>query len=245
MRIITSIVLALEKILPEKILKKVINFGIDFYIKKYANLKIINKDKLDNIQGSVIFICNHLSNADGLILNKVLKEKDVTFIMGVKLTKDPMTNLGCKVVKNIQITPSSPDRTAISNLVKHVKDGNNILIFPEGTRSRNGSMIRAKKGIYLIAKLCGVPIVPLSIYGSEKFMPIDKNGNMNNEVFCNADVYVSIGDKMILPSKLDDEDKLKYENRCIEYLMNGIASMLPYEYRGVYVGNEERDKINC
>lgn len=245
MRIITSIVLALEKILPDKILKKIINFGIDFYIKKYANLKIINKDKLNNIDESVIFICNHLSNADGLILNKVLKEKDVTFIMGVKLTKDPMTNLGCKVVKNIQITPSSPDRAAISNLVKHVKSGNNILIFPEGTRSRNGSMIKAKKGIYLIAKLCGVPIVPLSIYGSEKFMPIDKNGNMNNEVFRNADVYVNIGDKMVLPPKLHNEGKVEYENRCIEYLMNGIANILPYEYRGVYTGNEGKNKINC
>ena len=71
-----------------------------------------------------------MSNADGLILNKVLKDQDVTFIMGVKLTQDPMTNLGCKIVKNIQITPSSPDKNAISNLVKHVKSGNNILIFP-------------------------------------------------------------------------------------------------------------------
>lgn len=242
MKFMTSIVLALEKIFPEKTIKWIINFTIDRYIKKYANLKIINKDKLDKIKGPVIFICNHLSNADGLILNKVLKEKDVTFIMGVKLTKDPMTNLGCKVVKNIQITPSSPDRNAISNLVKHVKNGNNILIFPEGTRSRNGSMIRAKKGIYLISKLCGVPIVPLCIYGSEKFMPIDKSGNMNNEMFCHANVFVGVGDEMSFPNKLDDESKVDYEERCLTHLMKGIADMLPKEYRGVYGEYEEENK---
>lgn len=244
MKVITSFVLILEKIIPEKTLKKIVSFGVDVYIKKYSNLKVINKNKLDNINAPVIFICNHLSNADGLILNKVLKDKDVTFIMGVKLTKDPMTNLGCKIVKNIQITPSSPDRNAISNLVKHVKSGNNILIFPEGTRSRNGSMIKAKKGIYLIAKLCGVPIVPICIYGSEKFMPIDVSGNMNNEVFCNADVHVNIGDEIVLPNKLENEDKHEYEERCVEYLMRGISTMLPQEYRGVYGNNEKENKDN-
>lgn len=242
MKFKTSIVVALEKILPEKALKSVINYSVERYIKKYANLKVINEDKLNKIKGPVIFICNHLSNADGLILNKVLKEKDVTFIMGVKLTKDPMTNLGCKIVKNIQITPSSPDRSAISNLVKHVKGGNNILIFPEGTRSRDGAMIKAKKGIFLISKLCSVPIVPLCIYGSEKFMPIDKSGKMNNEVFCHADVVVSIGDAINLPQKLEDESKVEYEERSISCMMHSIASMLPKEYRGVYGENEKEDK---
>lgn len=245
MKFLTSVILGLEKILPEKILKLIINTAVNSYIKSYANLKVLNKEKLSSIKGPVIFICNHLSNADGLILNKVLKEKDVTFIMGVKLTKDPMTNLGCKVVKTIQITPSSPDKSAISNLVKHVKNGNSILIFPEGTRSRNGAMISAKKGIYLIARLCNVPIIPLCIYGSEKFMPIDENGNMNNEVFHNSDVFVNVGDEMSLPEKIENESKQDYEERAITYLMKGIAKMLPQEYRGVYGDNdEEKYKIN-
>ncbi len=238
-QIVSSIMLGLEKVLPEKMLKKVINFGIEAYIKMYANLKVINKEKLDNIKSPVIFICNHLSNADGLILNKVLKKNDVTFIMGVKLTQDQMTNLGTKIVKNIQITPSSPDKSAITNLVKHVKNGNNILIFPEGTRSRTGSMIKAKKGIYLISKLCNVPIVPLGIYGSEKFMPIDKSGNMDKETFCYADVCVNVGDEITLPAKLNDEGKHDYEERCIEYLMKSIANLLPFEYRGEYGENEK------
>jgi len=234
MKILINIILFSEKIIPDSIMKKIVNFGVDVYINKYAKLKIIGKDKLREIKQPVIFICNHLSNADGLILNKVLKDQDVTFIMGVKLTQDPMTNLGCKIVKNIQITPSSPDKNAISNLVKHVKSGNNILIFPEGTRSRDGKMIKAKKGIYLIAKLCKVPIITIAIYGSEKFMPIDKDGNMNNETFNNADVYVSIGDKVDIPEKIKSETKEEFEGRFINTLMHKIAIMLPREYRGVY-----------
>ncbi len=238
MQFLVKLMVIVDKVIPDKLTRNIVSFSINRYINKYANLKIINEDKLKKIPSPVIFICNHLSNADGLILNKVLKDLDVTFIMGVKLTRDPMTNLGTRIVKTIQITPSSPDKSAISNLVNHVKNGNNILIFPEGTRSRDGKMIRAKKGIYLISRLCKVPIVPISIYGSEKFMPIDKEGNMNNETFNYADVVVTIGDTIITPVKEKNETKEEYEERFINTLMNGISSMLPEEYRGVY-GNEK------
>ncbi len=59
--------------------------------------------------------------------------------------------------------------------------------------------------------MCKVPIIPIAIYGSEKFMPIDKDGNMNNETFNNADVYVSIGDKVDIPEKIKSETKEEFE----------------------------------
>ncbi len=101
-------------------------------------------------------------------------------------------------------------------------------------------MIKAKKGIYLISKLCNVPIVPLGIYGSEKFMPVDQSGNMDKENFCHADVYVNVGEEIYIPTKLNDESKQDYEERCVEYLMTSIAKLLPCDYRGEYGENEEK-----
>jgi 1-acyl-sn-glycerol-3-phosphate acyltransferase len=128
-----------------------------------------------------LFVCNHLSNSDGLILNKVLEKENIIFAAGKKLESNSVTNLGFKIVRSIPILPNSPDKDAIKKLVSAVKEGNSILIFPEGTRSRTEKTLEGKKGILLFAKLTKAPIVPIGIWGTEKFMPIKKD--MGKEAF--------------------------------------------------------------
>lgn len=206
---------------------------VDGYIDKYANMKISGQENIAT-DGPVIFIGNHLSNSDGLVLARILKEKDVTFVAGVKLSNDPVTQIGVNIVKNITIKPNSADKDAMNTIIKTVKAGHSVFIFPEGTRSRTGSMIEAKKGILLIAKLTGVPIIPVGITGTEKLMPINKEGNMSSEKFYNADVTVNFGKPMQLPLKGKDEDRHAYEDRALQVLMKSIAALLPEDYRGVY-----------
>lgn len=225
----------LISILPESLFIALAKRIADGYIKKYAHLKLEGFENIDKVQGSKIFICNHLSNSDGLILNKVLKEKyDPYFIAGVKLSNDPVTSLGTKIVKTINIRPNSADKDAITRIVKEVKSGSNILIFPEGTRSRNGSMIEAKKGILLIAKLTKAQIIPIGMWGSEKLLPINKEGNMAKETWNHAEVNLKFGEAITIPNKEKDEDKHQYDDRVLEYIMKGIANQLPNNYRGFY-----------
>jgi 1-acyl-sn-glycerol-3-phosphate acyltransferase len=210
--------------------KKIVNR----YLKKYANIKVIGKENMDTDTKPVIYIGNHLSNSDGLVLAEVLKDRDVTFVAGVKLSNNPLTNIGINVVKTITIKPNSADKDALNSIIKTVKNGHSVFIFPEGTRSRNGSMIEAKKGILLIAKLTAVPIIPVGIWGSEKLMPINKEGDMGSEKFYHADVMVSFGEPIIVPKKEKGEDRHLYDDRVLNTLMKGIARLLPEEYRGVY-----------
>ncbi len=52
-----------------------------------------------------------------------------------------------------------------------VRDGANVLVFPEGTRSRDGGLLPFKKGAFVLATTAGVPIVPIAIEGSGRCMP--------------------------------------------------------------------------
>lgn len=221
-------------IFPDNTVRFVASKIVDRYIKKHANLKIEGKENLDMAKGPNIFICNHLSNSDGLILNKLLKDFDPTFVAGVKLSKDATTSLGTKLVKTTNIKPNSADKEALKNIVSILKSGGNIVIFPEGTRSRTHSMSEGKKGIILIARLSGASIVPIGMTGTEKLLPINDDGDMGSETWNDADVTVKIGKAFELSKKEKDEERKSYEERLMNEIMGSIAKLLPESYRGIY-----------
>ena len=232
---LSPVVVNIIKLLPEGLVIKVANRIVDGYIKKYANLTVNGIENIDEVKKPRIFVCNHLSNSDGLVLERVLKEKsDPYFIAGVKLSDDPITSLGTKIVKNIPIKPSSADKDAITKVVKALKSGNDILIFPEGTRSRTGQMIEGKKGILLFARMAKAEIIPIGMSGTDKLLPISKDGNMGSEKWQNSDVTINIGKKVEFPPREKQEDRHEYEDKCMDILMRSIAKLLPENYRGVY-----------
>lgn len=221
------------KLLPKPIVKGLARVILDGYISEYANLSVNGMENLNGVKDPVIFVSNHLSNADGVVLHQVLKRNDVTYIAGVKLAGNPVTSLGLEYVKIIPINPNSADKSAIKTTVDILKSGKSICIFPEGTRSRRGSLIQAKKGVLLIAKLSGTSIVPIGISGTEKLLPINDR-DMGEEKFQHADVTVSIGKPIYPPERHDGEGKHEYQDRAITYVMGHIAELLPEKYRGYY-----------
>lgn len=220
--------------LPEGLVNVVSRKIVNIIIKRYTTLEIKGIENLNNIKKPVIFICNHLSNSDALILDKVLKDQDVTYVAGIKLTQNSTTNIGVRLVKTTVLKPNTADKDGLTKIINIVKKGGNILLFPEGTRSRSGNMIEAKKGLLLIAKVTKAPIIPIGIYGTEKFLPINDTGDMAAESFHHAKIGVTIGKQMTLEAKEEGEDKASYENRALTTLMKGISNLIPESYRGVY-----------
>jgi len=234
-KMVPKIMLGIIDILPDKMVTFIAKRLLDSYISKYANIKTSGMEKIKDIKSPIIFICNHLSNADGIIINRLLEGNNVTFVAGVKLTDNKLTKLGFHVAKTIQVKPNSADKDAISKIVSTLKAGNNIMMFPEGTRSRNGKMIEGKKGLILMAKLSKARIVPMGIWGTEKLLPINTiNNDMASERFHHAEVNIKIGDPITLASKNQGEDRDEYYDRVMFEIMSSIAVMLPEQYRGVY-----------
>lgn len=219
--------------LPEPLLSRFVRFYVDFQIKQHARFDVKGLENLNgDLKRPYLFVCNHLSNSDGLILNKVLKKENIIFVSGKKLESNSLTGLGFRIVRSIPILPNSPDKGAVKKIISAVKEGNNILIFPEGTRSRTAKMLEGKKGILLFAKLTHAPIVPIGIWGTEKLMPIKED--MGKETFYDADITIHIGKAFNLPQKSNEETKEIWETNCFNHIMMRIAELLPKEYRGFY-----------
>lgn len=221
-------------ILPNKFVTYISKKMVNKYLKKYASISIQGSENLKGLKIPTIFICNHLSNSDGLVLDKALKEIDRTFVAGIKLSINAITSIGVNVVKTTNIKPNTVDKDGLKKIVSLVKQGESLLIFPEGTRSRVGSLIEAKRGVLLIARMTGAPIVPIGLYGTEKLLPINKEGDMSAETFNYADVHINIGKQFEFPKRAKEQDKKEYEDFAIRYIMKKIAELLPENYRGVY-----------
>jgi 1-acyl-sn-glycerol-3-phosphate acyltransferase len=221
-------------VLPNKLVTFISKKIFDKYLKKYADITIEGSENLKGIKTPTIFICNHLSNSDGLLLAKALKEINPTFVAGVKLSGDAITNIGASVLKTTNINPNDVDKDGLKRIINLVKNGESILIFPEGTRSRVRSLIEAKKGILLIARMTGAPIIPLGISGSDILFPINNEGDMSEETFNYASVHINIGKQFELIPRLSEQDKKEYQEFTIRYIMKKIAELLPESYRGVY-----------
>ena len=219
--------------LPSSFRNKVARSYLNKKLKKNMKLTVEGIDNVKNVQGPIIFIGNHLSNTDGLVLSKVLSSYDPTFVAGVKLDGTTFTKLGLEIIKTTPIKANTADKEGIKKIINIAKNNGNLVIFPEGTRSRNGKMIKAKRGLYLIAKMTKATIVPVATTGTEILMPINDE-SMGSETFNPADVTVRIGKPFKLRAQQEDESKKQYEENVVDEAMKEIAKLLPKEYRGVY-----------
>ncbi|WP_058952747.1 lysophospholipid acyltransferase family protein [Clostridium tyrobutyricum] len=238
---ISPLIVKLVGCLPKGLTGYISDKVLNGYVKKYADMDIIGKENLNGVQRPILFISNHLSNSDALVLGNVFKEENLTFVAGKKLNENSLTKLGMSMTKTICINPNTADKNAISNIVKALKSGESVLIFPEGTRSRTASMNKAKKGVVLIQKLTKASVIPVGICGTENLLPISDK-DMADESFQHAKVKVNIGKKLEIPKKHKDEKKHEYEDRVSDFFMYEIAKLLPERYRGVY-SFDEGDKI--
>lgn len=217
---------------PESIVRYIGRKTSEIILNKYAKIEIKGIENLSNQIGKpTIFIANHLSNVDGIVLNKVLKKNDITFMAGIKLNENPLTSIFLKTVKYIPIDPNSADKKAIKKALAVLNMGKSILIFPEGTRSRSASMIKGKKGFLVLARLSKSDIVPIALEGTEFLLPVNQD-NMGKETPQHATVKVNVGQPFRLMKKNHNCDN--WNEECIYIAMRKIAEMLKSKYQGVY-----------
>ncbi len=134
----------------------------------------IQTSGLDNIdvKQNYVFISNHASLFDIPILLSTVKN-EIKMIAKKELAYIPIFGWSLIAGGYILIDRNNTRKTlrAMGKARKKLKKGTSILVFPEGTRSINGSIQAFKKGAFLLAFQTQLDIVPISIIGSHRVMP--------------------------------------------------------------------------
>jgi 1-acyl-sn-glycerol-3-phosphate acyltransferase len=132
----------------------------------FINVNIVGLEYLDSKQ-SYILVSNHQSIFDIFVVYGWLPTI-FKWIMKAELRKIPLVGKACESAGHIFMDRSNSiaAKHSIEKAEAQLKDGVSVVIFPEGTRTRNGEMGSFKKGAFRIAADLRLPIVPITIRGS-------------------------------------------------------------------------------
>lgn len=155
---------------------------------------------------AVLFISNHQGNFDiPLLLGFIDKPK--AFMAKKEMEKMPLVSTWMKYMQCVFMDRDNPRESlkAIKKGTEKLKEGYSMVIFPEGTRSEDGKLKEFKNGAFKLATKSGVPIVPVTLSGSDKIM---KKGTV---IIKPARVKISIAPPVYMTDEYVKDTKLLSE----------------------------------
>ena len=167
------------------------------------DLKIHNRDNINNTSGGLIACGNHKYMIDPVIL-AVSTKRQVHFMGNKELFDNKIFGYLFKILGAFPVDRQGVSMSAIKSSLAVLNNNGVLGIFPEGTRVKEYSDDNAKPGIALIANKAKSNIIPFYIKGSYKFrgrldiyFGEEKNYLENIEGKPNTEIYTEIGKQIL------------------------------------------------
>jgi 1-acyl-sn-glycerol-3-phosphate acyltransferase len=140
---------------------------------RFAGIRVrtVGREKLEDGR-AYIFMSNHASNLDPPVITDQLGRR-IFIIAKQELFQIPLFGRAMREAGFVAVNRADRRSAARSmrEVVRMLQSGLGMLVFPEGTRSRDGKMLPFQKGPFHLALDAGVPIVPITITGSHEAWP--------------------------------------------------------------------------
>ncbi len=135
-------------------------------------VEVSGLDRIDP-RTALIFMPNHISFLDGPLLEMLIPGA-ARVVLKKSVLRIPIVGLVMRFVGFVPVDRKGVKggKRSIARAVRMVREqGYSFLIFPEGTRSRDGKLQRFRRGGFFLALETGAPIVPVTIRGTFELMP--------------------------------------------------------------------------
>jgi 1-acyl-sn-glycerol-3-phosphate acyltransferase len=132
-------------------------------------LRIYGRENLIE-DGPAILASNHASYLDPPLVGVSCRE-DVYFLARKSLFERPVIGPLIAQLNTIPVDRDRGDVGAVRAMIKLLKSGNRVLVFPEGTRSKDGNLQPARAGVGLLIAKSLAPVVPVRVFGSYAALP--------------------------------------------------------------------------
>ena len=123
--------------------------------------------------GPLVVVSNHASDFDPPLLSNCVT-RPVAFMAKEELFKVPVLSQAIQMYGAYPVKRGSADRSAIRSALQALDDGWAVGIFLQGTRTPNARIPSPKVGAALIAAKAQVPLLPVSLWGTQAILPKGK-----------------------------------------------------------------------
>jgi 1-acyl-sn-glycerol-3-phosphate acyltransferase len=135
----------------------------------FFSLRILHPQRLIE-EGPVILASNHQSYVDPPLVG-ICSKRDVYYLARKTLLDVPLLGNLLPHINVIPVDRDGNDMSALKKIIRLVRSGNGVVLFPEGTRSPDGLLQKGKQGIGLIIAKSHAPVQPMRIFGAHEAFP--------------------------------------------------------------------------
>ena len=157
-------------------------FRVGFWITRaglpVAGIHVRVRGRQHLPRGAAIVMANHVSNLDPPVLIPLMPPRMVIYLKA-SLMRIPVLGYAMRLAGFIPVTRDGSVESAKASstqAMRALEQQRCVVVFPEGTRSREGVLLPFKKGPFFLAMDADVPVVPVSIAGSRALLP---KGSLN------------------------------------------------------------------
>jgi 1-acyl-sn-glycerol-3-phosphate acyltransferase len=162
-------------------------------------------------EGPVLFVCNHVSMRDPVFVGASTLPRRAHFMAKSELFRVRAFGWLIRGLGAFPVVRGGADREAFRTARGLLATGECVVMFPEGTRSRDGRLLQPHPGAGALALAPGVAVVPMAIWGTQRRL---------------GPVRIAIGPPVDL-SDLGDGARGRRAEQATERIMAAIAAVLP------------------
>lgn len=150
-----------------------VGFGIAQLGLPLVGIRVITTGRERMPTGASILMANHTSNLDPPVLLPVIPARLVIYLKA-SLMRIPVLGYAMRLAGFIPVLRDGTVEGAKASsaaATRALEQGKCVVVFPEGTRSRDGALLPFKKGPFFLAFDSGAPVVPVTITGTRQLLP--------------------------------------------------------------------------
>ncbi len=214
-----------------KLIQSLSNGFIKFLL--VASCKI---DKTDlakiPMKGPFILVSNHINFLEAPLLYIFMRPRRTIALGKAELWNKKVSAYLMNLWEVIPLKRGITDIKGMNMALDVLKQGDFLCLAPEGTRSKDGKLLKGKGGVILFAEKSGVPIIPVAHYGGENFF-------RNLKRFRRTPVVLKVGAPLKIKQEALQDGDHKVRQALTDEIMISLARLLPEKYHGYYKGRTE------